>query len=197
MPITLLGLTVAKPITLELTMHSRAYLPSRKTDVNTKRSCIHCESKKLQGTRPIISASLSINIASVSADGVDLSPSPSVGRSVCLCPESVLWQNGWLDPDAAWDGEWGRSRDGCIRLGWWSSKGRGSFGINLGRPIVTNGNLLPSCARATRSSQITLGGLVLLGSHTYSVRVFCFGRPVCRLSVPRQISKTKRERREI
>jgi len=31
--------------------------------------------------------------------------------SVCL--ESVLWQNGWFDPDAVWDGEWGRSsRDG-------------------------------------------------------------------------------------
>jgi len=41
-------------------------------------------------------ASLSINIASASANGVDLSPIPSVGRSVCLlvCPESVLWQNG-------------------------------------------------------------------------------------------------------
>jgi len=28
-----------------------------------------------------------------------------------------------VDPDAIWDGEWGRSRDGCIRSG---SKGRGS-----------------------------------------------------------------------
>ena len=36
-----------------------------------------------------------------------------------------------------------------------------------------------------------------LGSHTYSVRAFCFGRRVCRLSVPRQISKIKRDRREI
>jgi len=32
-----------------------------------------------------------------------------VGLSLCLCPESVLWQNGRLDPDAVWDGEWGRS----------------------------------------------------------------------------------------
>jgi len=40
----------------------------------------------------IVSASLSINIASVSANGVDLSSIPSVGRSVCrsFCPESVL-----------------------------------------------------------------------------------------------------------
>jgi len=47
----------------------------------------------------IISASLSINIASVSAHLTDRSPSPSVDLCVCLsvqsvCPESVLWQNG-------------------------------------------------------------------------------------------------------
>ena len=35
-----------------------------------------------------------------------------------------------------WDGEWGRSRDGCIRWGWWLSEGKGLFGVNLGRPIV-------------------------------------------------------------
>jgi len=33
----------------------------------------------------------------------------SVDRSVCLsvCPESVLWKNGLLDPDSIWDGELG------------------------------------------------------------------------------------------
>ena len=31
------------------------------------------------------------------------------------------------------------------------------LGVNLGRPIVTNGDLLRSCARVTRSSQITSG----------------------------------------
>jgi len=36
----------------------------------------------------------------------------SVGRSVC--PESVLWQNGWLAPNAVWDGKWGRPRHSCI-----------------------------------------------------------------------------------
>ena len=88
----------------------------------------------------IISASLSINIASVT----DLSPSPLACLSVWLPvgQESVLWQNGWLDPDAVWDGEWGESRDGCIRWGWWSTKGKGSFGVNLGRPIVTNGTFV-------------------------------------------------------
>jgi len=38
---------------------------------------------------------------------------------------------------------------------------------------------------------------VLLGSHTYEVRAFCFGRRVCRLSVPRQVSITKQDRRDI
>jgi len=33
----------------------------------------------------VFSASLTINIASVSANGVDLSPSPSVGLCVCVC----------------------------------------------------------------------------------------------------------------
>jgi len=39
--------------------------------------------------------------------------------SVCLSVglQSVLWQNGRLDPDAVWGGEWGWSRDGRIRLG--------------------------------------------------------------------------------
>jgi len=69
-----------------------------------------------------------------------LSPSPSVGLCVCLsvCPESVLWQNGWMDPDTIWhgeevgrgmgvlDGDGYRRREGIV------------FGVNLGRPIVTN-----------------------------------------------------------
>jgi len=32
-----------------------------------------------------------------------------------------------------------------------------TLGVNFGRPIVTNGDLLYSCAKAMRSSQITLG----------------------------------------
>jgi len=38
--------------------------------------------------------------------------------------------------------------------------------------------------------------LTLIGSHTYSVRAFCFGHRVC-LSVPRQISETTRYTHEI
>jgi len=51
-----------------------------------------------------------MNIASISANDVDLSSIPSVGQCVglcvclCVCPKSVLWQNGWLDLDAVWDG---------------------------------------------------------------------------------------------
>ena len=67
----------------------------------------------------VFSVFLSISIASVSANGVDLSSRPSICRSVCasVCPESVLWRNSWLDPDAIWDGEWGWPRHWCIRWG--------------------------------------------------------------------------------
>jgi len=51
-----------------------------------------------------------INIASISDYLTDLSPSPSVVLCVyvcvcvcvrrSVCPESVLWQYGWLDLDA-------------------------------------------------------------------------------------------------
>jgi len=43
-----------------------------------------------------------------------------------------------LDPDAVWDGEWGRSRDRCSR---WVVivEGEGAvLGVNLGHPIVTD-----------------------------------------------------------
>jgi len=80
----------------------------------------------------IISVSLSIAIASISYNCIDLTPIMSVGLSICrfvglcVCPESVLWQNGWLDLDAVWDGEWDWSVDGCIR--WGGNRWRGSFG---------------------------------------------------------------------
>jgi len=37
-----------------------------------------------------------------------------------------------------------------------------ALGIKAGRPTETDGTLLRSCARATHSSQITLGGLVII-----------------------------------
>jgi len=50
------------------------------------------------------------------------------------CGKTVEWTG------CHWDGEWSRSRC-CIRLGLWSSNGKGQFlGVNLGRPIVTNGD---------------------------------------------------------
>jgi len=61
--------------------------------------------------------------------------------SVCACRSvhSVLWQNGWVDRDAIWDGEWGQSRDGCIKLGVVIVEGEGAvLGLNLEHPIVTN-----------------------------------------------------------
>jgi len=43
-----------------------------------------------------------------------------------------------LDPDTLWDGEWGRSRDGCIRWGVERRREWVVLDVNLGRPIVTN-----------------------------------------------------------
>ena len=44
-----------------------------------------------------------------------------------------------MDPDAVWGGEWGRSSmdvlDGVVII----EREKGSFGVNLRRPIVTNG----------------------------------------------------------
>jgi len=47
-----------------------------------------------------------------------------------------------VDPDAVGDGEWGRSKNGCIR--WRGDRRRGGavMGMNLGRPIVTNGDFV-------------------------------------------------------
>jgi len=39
--------------------------------------------------------------------------------------------------------------------------------------------------------------VALLGSYIYDVRAWCFRQHICRLSVPRQISKTKWDSREI
>ena len=40
-----------------------------------------------------------------------------------------------MDLDAVWDGEWGRSRDGCIIWGGDRRRERGSLGVNLERQI--------------------------------------------------------------
>jgi len=79
-----------------------------------------------------------------------------------VCPESVLWQNtwldnAWLDPDAVWDGGGVGREIGVLDWGGDRRRGRCSLRVNLGHPIATNGMLLRNCARATRSSQITLG----------------------------------------
>ena len=62
----------------------------------------------------------------------------SVGRSVSL--SSALWKNGRSDLDAIWhrrsDGPGMRQVVGLEDL----STGRGTFGANLGRAIVTNGD---------------------------------------------------------
>ena len=85
----------------------------------------------------VVSASLSINIASVSANGVELSPIPSVGLSVCLSRKCTVAK--WLiGSGCRLDGEWGRSRMGVLDRDGNSRRGRGLLVVNLGRPIVTN-----------------------------------------------------------
>ena len=56
-------------------------------------------------------------------------------------------------------GERGRSRDGLLDAGG-DGRRKGCFiwgRREFGAPIVSNGTLLYNCARATRSSQMTLG----------------------------------------
>ena len=71
-------------------------------------------------------------------------------------------------PDAVWDGEWGRSRDGCIRWDGYRKRERGSFGVNLGRPIVTSGDF------ATRLFQNYFGQYLLynkLNEWSFSINI--------------------------
>jgi len=91
-----------------------------------------------------------------------------------VSPENVLLQNGWLDLD----GEWGQSRDGCIRWGGDLRRERGSFGGKCGHPIVTirECGIVILCCEGLQhgSSQITLGFLVSVCRYL----LFClFNRP--------------------
>ena len=61
-------------------------------------------------------------------------PAPQAGCWY-LCLDSVIFV--CLSPDAVWDGEWGRSRDGCIRWEWLSSTGMGCSVSEFGHHIVT------------------------------------------------------------
>jgi len=44
-----------------------------------------------------------------------------------------------LDLDVVWGGEWGQSKDGCIRWGVEIVREEAIWGINVGYPIVTSG----------------------------------------------------------
>jgi len=96
----------------------------------------------------IISAWLSISIVNraitlrnIRLDHVCLSLCQSVS------PQSVLWQNGWLDPDAVWDGEWNHPRHLRIRLGSRAPRARGCFGdfSAFAPPLVWMGRMTYFC----------------------------------------------------
>jgi len=85
--------------------------------------------------------------------------------SVSVCLEGVLWHNSWLDLDAVWSGEWGRSKDGCIRWGWILSKGKEQFWGKCWESHCNQwrlcGIVIFCCERwQCGSSQTTLGFLV-------------------------------------
>jgi len=111
----------------------------------------------------VFSVLLSINIVSINAYLTDLLPSPSVGlcvglsvcQLVCLsgkcCGKTADWMQMLLVLMS------GVSRGmGVLDGGSDRRRGRASFGVNLGHPIVINGTLLHSCVRATCSSQMSL-----------------------------------------
>ena len=71
---------------------------------------------------------------------------PSVGLSVGLSGKCIVAKRLIGSGD-----DWGRSRDVCIRWGGDRRMGRGSFGMDVGRPNVTNAYLFAYLySRATR-----------------------------------------------
>ena len=83
----------------------------------------------------------------------------SVGLSSALC------KNGGSDLDAVWHHRSDGSRNEAGSGVWGSVHGKGYFGANLGRAVVTNGDFTAyACDSAATwpSSQITLGRLVYL-----------------------------------
>jgi len=78
-----------------------------------------------------------------------------------------LWQNGRLDPDAVWSGEWGRSMDAVLDGGGDRRRRRDRFEVIWGRPIVTNGTL---CMR----------GGDMLSQNDFVEDLFIFRHNVCK-----------------
>jgi len=75
----------------------------------------------------VISASLSISIASVSGSCYG-----TFAWTISVCQQSLLWKNGWVDPDAVWGGEWGRSRNARVLDGVVIVERKGSFVSEFG-----------------------------------------------------------------
>ena len=87
--------------------------------------------------------SLSINIASVSANGIYLSPSSSVSLYVCVCVGRLVCQSIWkvyCGKTAYWIRMPFRMVSGMgVLVGMMIVEGKWTvLGVNLGHPIVTN-----------------------------------------------------------
>jgi len=98
---------------------------------------------------------------------------PCVSLSVCL--ESVLWQNGWMDPDAVWGGEWGRSRDGRIRRGGDLRRRTGSYVGEFGASHCNQWGLCCTFVREQRVlPKLLWGGLVCIAEKLWQSCTVCF-----------------------
>jgi len=116
--------TLDKPVTLAFSPHVTACLgPDFGADISSRLEHEQTETWSQTNSptqqsawvitnNAIISASLLIIVASVSANGVDLSSIPSVGRSVCLCACLSVCLSGNCTAAKQPNG----SR---CRLGWW------------------------------------------------------------------------------
>jgi len=66
-----------------------------------------------------------------------------------------------VDPGAVWGGEWGGRGIGVLDGGGDRRRGRAELGVNLGRPIVTNGDCCVVVRERRTLPKFLLGGLVL------------------------------------
>ena len=84
-----------------------------------------------------------------------------------MCAASALWKNGGLDRDTVWHHRSGGSRDQRGIGDWQSVHGKGYLlGTNLGRAIVSNGELRRTCATVLQPSELRFGVVLAVGRGT-------------------------------
>jgi len=84
----------------------------------------------------------------------------SVRQSVSLSGGWIVEKWLWLYLDAIWDGEWGRSRGGCIRWVEIVEKDGTVLGVNVGHSTITNEDFVPQSFSAVRGGYVALPKLL-------------------------------------